>query len=133
MMSEQESLEEWFDKEITVSKEDYINEEKNRIKQVFRYENANIIPVLKNISVPKQIMSITIGKSVANQIGKEETDIITIDELDDALDTERNNIRSNLSNLRKQNFIQKVEDEGNKLVYSKLSEILDYVIPEDNQ
>jgi len=130
-MVEQKPLEDWFEDEITVSKEDYINDERERVKKVFRYESGKVIPISRDINVPKEMMSIFVGKAVANQVDKKDTDIVKIDDLNDALDTSRSNIRANLSNLRKKKYIENVEDGGNKLIYSKLPEILDYILEDE--
>jgi len=129
-MSEQESLENWFNDELEVSKEESINDERERVQEVFRYESNKIIPISRSLSTPKEIMSIVVGMAVANQAGKKDTDIVTIDDFDDSLDTNRENIRANLSNLRKKKYIERLEDGGNKLIYSKLPEILDYILEE---
>lgn len=129
-ISEQKSLKKWFDEELEVTKKDSINEERDRVKKVFRYESDKIRLISKDLSTPKEIMSVFVGKGVAHQVGKKDTDIVTNDELDGSLDTNQKNIRVHLSNLRKIKYIESVEGGKNKLIYSKLPEILDYILKE---
>ncbi len=126
-MSDQESLEEMYEENMRVSKEEKIREEFDRIQTVFKDEDGRIIPQDSNQAVVRQVLSVVIGTAVAYNANSRDSDSVPNEELYSVISAEKNTIRSGISDLLKKGFIEKVDSAEHRLVYSKLSDALDYI------
>lgn len=127
-----DSLEEWYDKNISVTPEEAIKSELDRVKDSFRDFNGDIMPQSTDISIGKQICSVAIGKAVAHEAKKIEESSIKNSELYEKIDDSKKNIRANISNLKKNGYLTRKDQGVHEINYAKLSEVLDYINGEES-
>lgn len=126
-MNDYESLEDMYENEIEVSKEDLIKQEFDRIKTTFREFEGEIEPKIKE-SVPKKLLCIYLGAAVQNLAGKRDTDVLGNEYIYSKINKKEEDIRANISNLKDKKYLKKENRGKYKIFYPKMPEILDYLL-----
>ena len=126
-----EELEEWVKKELTVTREDYLIRNKDKVKKVIGITmNGEVLfkVDVERLAAREVICLYMIGKVYANLAGYVDTEIVTNKELIETLKMPEGTVKYTLKELRDDKFIVAEKPGFHRIIYNKIGGILETIV-----